>query len=83
MGAKFKKLGMKAGIPDLCVLYGGKSVWLELKAPKKYCTAEQRSVHAQIKLAGCDVFVVHSLVEAQMALELCGIPVTSTVMSAA
>ena len=78
-GARLKRMGLKAGVPDLVVLYGGKAVFLEIKAPKKYLSPEQREVHAALKLAGCDVFVIHSLMEAQMALELCGIPLFASV----
>ena len=78
-GAHFKKLGMRAGIPDLVVLYGGKFVALEVKSERGRLSSEQKQVHAAIKNAGCEVFTVHSLMEAQMALELCGIPLFATV----
>lgn len=74
-----KSSGTRKGWPDLEIIYGGELVFLELKAPKKYCSPEQRECHKAIKAAGCEVFVVHSIAEAQMALELCGIPCSARV----
>ena len=47
-GARFKRLGVLAGVPDLCfVLHGGKVVWLEMKKLKGKVSKEQMAVHEQ------------------------------------
>ena len=74
-----KSHGVRKGWPDLEVLYGGKAIFLELKAPGKKLEPHQSEVHRQIKLAGCEVFTIHSLSEAAMALEVCGVPLSASV----
>ena len=43
---------MPAGTPDLYVLYGGRSFWIELKSPGKKPTPIQFHTIHQIDLAG-------------------------------
>jgi hypothetical protein len=78
-GARLKRMGLRRGVPDLCVLYGGKFIGIEIKAPKKKLSPDQAEVHRQIKDAGCEVFTVHSIMEAAMALEICGVPLSARV----
>ena len=48
-GARFKRLGVLAGVPDLCfVLHGGEVVWIEMKKLKGKVSKEQMAVHEQL-----------------------------------
>ncbi len=58
-----KVMGAKKGWPDLHILYEGRSIFIELKAPGKYPTPEQRDMHQRLILAGAVVTVARSLEE--------------------
>lgn len=58
-----KGLGQKPGIPDLCILYRGKSIFIELKAKYRKPTKIQLEMHECLILAGAIVHVVKSLEE--------------------
>ena len=48
-GARFKRLGVLAGVPDLCfVLHSGRVVWIEMKKIKGKVSKEQIAVHEQM-----------------------------------
>lgn len=51
-GALRKARGVKAGIPDLHILYRGRSIWIELKAPNGSVSLEQKDVRLNIEKAG-------------------------------
>ena len=44
--------GMLIGAPDLCVVYGGRALFIELKSKKGYLTKEQRLAHKRLTQAG-------------------------------
>jgi hypothetical protein len=75
----FKSSGARAGWPDIEIMWQGRAYFIELKAPKKYPTPEQRAVHAQLKAAGCPVVTVRSLAEVEMTLRHWAIPVKGRV----
>jgi len=66
--AKLKKMGVKAGVPDLCILWGGKVVWIELKATKGRTSAAQQKTIPKMESAGAYVQVCRSLEEVENAL---------------
>lgn len=61
--ADFKRLGGRAGIPDLTILHEGRALFIELKAPKGRVTRTQADMHAKLTAAGCDVLVARSVEE--------------------
>lgn len=73
-GRQLKRAGLKAGLPDLIIIHDGRLFGIELKAPKKYPSPEQRAVHAELRAAGCEVFIARSVMEVQLALETWAIP---------
>lgn len=73
-GRQLKGMGLKAGIPDIMVVHDGRVLWIELKAPNKYPDPNQRAVHAILKTSGCEVCVLRSVVEVEMALFHWGVP---------
>ena len=52
-GARMKAMGLLAGVGDLYFLLpSGFSCWLELKAPKKYPTPEQKAFRDAVRASG-------------------------------
>lgn len=52
---------LKAGVPDICVVYLRRAVFIELKSAKGVLSDEQKRVHGQLTLAGAVVAVCRSL----------------------
>ena len=74
-----KASGARKGWPDLEILWQGRAYFLELKAPRKYPTADQRGVHSLLRAAGCQVCTVRSVAEAEMALSGWGLPLRARI----
>lgn len=49
------------GIPDIILVYKGRIIGLELKAPKGRLSPEQKVFHERLTLSGAVVFVARSL----------------------
>ena len=80
-GALLKAMGLRRGVPDLMVIQGGRCAFIELKAPGKHPTLEQRDCHDDIKNAGAWVFVCRSIEDVERLLrsaqfQVCGKVVT-------
>ena len=90
--ARFKAMGVKAGVLDIAVFYyritGGQyltpiCVWFELKAPgmarrPSAVSAEQYAMIAKLKAVGHHVFVVDTLDAIEAGLREVGIPLRAT-----
>jgi hypothetical protein len=63
-----KAMGVKAGVPDLYILYRGYSLFIELKPPKRYLTQVQKDMAQRLTQAGATVCTCHSLDEVEGAL---------------
>ena len=63
-GAKLKKMGMKAGMPDICIHYRGETLYVELKAPKGRLSPAQKAMQMQLARAGVRVMTECRSVEA-------------------
>lgn len=72
-GAKMKKLGTRAGFPDLAFLYDGTLYTLEVKAGHGQQRASQLSWETYITNAGGFYEVVRSIDDVQAALKKWGI----------
>lgn len=53
--------GALSGVPDLCVIYRGRPIFIELKTAKGAVRPSQRFVHDRLVLAGAVVTVCRSL----------------------
>lgn len=73
-GAKLKRMGVKAGVPDIIIIHTGRCLAIELKAPKKSTSPEQKALHVKLRAAGCPVIVARSLAEIEMFLATNGVP---------
>lgn len=61
--AIFKATGVKAGIPDLCVIWKERAFFIELKAKGKYLSSAQRDMHTRLAAAKCAVRTCRSVDE--------------------
>ncbi len=53
---RLKRMGVKPGIPDLCIIYRGESYFIELKAGKNTVSKAQKAMQARLLSAGAVVF---------------------------
>jgi hypothetical protein len=71
--AIFKTLGVIAGVPDLLLIYGGRTYALELKAAKGRLSPTQIATHERMKAAGAIVATATGIDEALGFLTLWGL----------
>jgi VRR-NUC domain len=72
--ARMVRLGVRAGVPDLTVVYGGRIFCLELKTPAGTVDANQQQMHRKLHACGVPVAVCRSLEEVADALREWGVP---------
>lgn len=77
-GARFKRQGLKAGVPDNCVIWNGKAHFVELKSRKGKASPAQKVVIPALEAAGAPVVIAYSLEEVMDALAAWGIPLRAT-----
>jgi hypothetical protein len=61
---RFRALGVKAGVPDLLALHGGRLFALELKAERGRVSQAQEAMLADLEAAGATVAVAYGLDDA-------------------
>ena len=66
--------GVRAGMPDIAFIHGGRAFYLKLMAPHGYLTQLQRAAHVALRDAGARVEVARSLPEALAHIRSFGIP---------
>jgi hypothetical protein len=72
--ARMKGLGVKAGVPDLCVVYRGRAAFLELKAKRGVMSPAQKAMQKRLIYAGADVCLCKSVAEVEASLLEAAIP---------
>ena len=69
VAAKLKAEGVKAGVPDICIIHDGMAYFLEVKKPKTGDSAKgqlsknQKVMIEKIRQAGGEVAVVYSVAD--------------------
>jgi hypothetical protein len=71
--AILKGMGVRAGVPDIIAIKGGRCYALELKAAGGRLTPVQRDAHAALVAAGAAVAVAYGLDDALAQLEAWGL----------
>jgi hypothetical protein len=71
---KLKRMGVRAGIPDLFFAYSGRSFFIELKSATGSPSPEQRGIHAWLDKCRISVAVCKSANEVYRQLDNWGIP---------
>lgn len=80
-GAKRKKRGVVAGLPDVYVLFGGRLLAIELKRPgyaPSTVSAAQRKFHAAMKACGATVTIKTSTESVAAFLTACRVPLRAS-----
>jgi hypothetical protein len=73
--------GVRAGLPDLCVVYRGSTIFIELKTARGVLSEAQRQMHRKLGYCGCTVLVCRSLEGVECALRELGVPLRAGVMA--
>ena len=74
----FKAMGVKAGVPDIFIIYRGRVVAIELKSEKGRLTPAQKDMHSRLALAGALVYTATRLEEIEGFLRGCGVPLKAS-----
>lgn len=69
MSMHLKKMGMLPGVPDICILYQGETVFIEVKALGKKPSDKQLNIHTLIKEIGFNVYVVDNFEDAKKIID--------------
>ncbi len=64
-GARLKRMGYKAGFPDLQIFYRGRVICMELKSEKGRLSKAQEAMHEQLTLAGALVYTARRIEEVE------------------
>lgn len=78
-GAILNGMGVKAGVPDLFIVYRGRTLMLELKAPEGRVSREQRTFHALLLRAGVETRICRTIGDVVNALTLMGVPLSAKI----
>lgn len=63
--ARLKAKGLKSGWPDIQIIYEGRSINIELKAPSGTVSKVQRAMHERLTLAGALVYTARCIEEVE------------------
>jgi len=66
--ARLQGLGVKAGIPDLCVISAGTVLFFEVKAARGTLSFDQRERIQKLEYCGASVYVVRSVEQVETIL---------------
>jgi len=78
VGADLRREGLLAGVPDLCLIWRGRSLFIELKTPLGGLSKTQRAVHRALVAAGAEVMVCRSLDQVEASLREAGLRLRAT-----
>ncbi len=63
--ARLKAKGLRAGWPDILIIYRGRSITIELKAPAGVLSPKQKALHTRLTLAGALVYTARCIEEVE------------------
>ncbi len=66
-GARGKRMGVKAGYPDLVIHYRGATYFIEVKPPGKYLSPVQRDLRTELQAQGFAYWICQSVEDAMAA----------------
>jgi hypothetical protein len=76
--ARMKGMGVIAGIPDIAIVYRGRSFFIELKAKHGVTSPAQRAMANKLNYCGANVMLCRSGPEVEQQLRECCIPLRAT-----
>mgnify|MGYP006264391593 CR=1 FL=1 len=71
--ARLRGVGVKAGVPDLCLVWRGRALFLEVKAIRGVLAHEQRAMIHKLEYCGALVWVVRSVEQVELVLRDAGV----------
>lgn len=71
-------LGVRAGIPDLAIVWRGRALFVELKAPRGQLSAHQRQMIDKLIYCGAEVVCCRSLECVEESLREMGVPLRAS-----
>jgi hypothetical protein len=74
--------GLKAGFPDILIIFNGRATGIELKAPGGALSKVQRHMILRLRGAGMMTYVCHSAEEVISALRAASLPVRNMEVAA-
>lgn len=84
VAAKLKGMGVKPGVPDICITWRGRAIYVELKARNGRLSAYQLAMHDRLIRAGAVVMpMARSVEEVADFLETLGMPLKGRVQGRA
>ena len=69
-GGSWASIGTTKGIFDMCIFYHGRTLWVELKVAKRKLSADQEEFRAKLLRRQIISYVVRSLDDFKMVLEV-------------
>lgn len=78
-GRKLKRMGLKAGVPDLMLIRAGRAYFIELKADKGRLSPEQRAIRNDLITHGAPAAVCRSVDDVSVTLQRWGFPVAARI----
>jgi len=79
VAARLRATGTRAGVPDLCVIFRGHALFLELKAAHGTMSAAQKEMARRLVYCGADVMLIRSLEDCERALREACVPLRGAV----
>ena len=76
-----RRSGHKAGWPDVEIIWRGRALFIELKAPGGALDAVQRLMHQRLGYAGAPVVLCRSVPEVEAVVREAGVPLRGSVMA--
>lgn len=80
--SKLKAEGVKPGVSDIMVLWGGRLICIELKTAKGRQSPEQKEWADAATCAGAAYYVARSVEDVEEFLDTCGVPLRARTKSA-
>jgi hypothetical protein len=74
LGTLMRRMGLRAGVADLCLVYDGRAHFMEVKAPEGRLTKTQEEFKEAALLAGAGWAVVRSIEDVERCLAIWNIP---------
>jgi hypothetical protein len=74
-----RRSGYKAGWPDICIVYRGRALFVELKTAKGVMSAAQKAMTRKLVYCGADVICARSLPDLEAALREACVPLKASV----
>jgi len=78
-GAILKGMGVKAGMPDIMIIWRGQVIFIELKAGRGGLSRAQKAFHDRLYLAGASITVCRCLSDVHVFLGTRGVPLRARV----